>query len=1633
MLKNNGKTNISKYFLISIFIICLMFVTLGYNIENVNASDINQTNDNVQLEIDTNDKLENSQIENTIQNENSNEILSTTHKLNGGTFQDIQECIDDADAGDTIQLSGTFKPSKNLEYISVNKKLTITSNSNAILDGKNNYQIFYLTKNGNGVVISNLKFINGYAERGGAILIKGNDAIIDNCVFENNYAYNGGGAISSKYNASVALNTIVRNCHFYNNHAKIGAGALSLYGNNSKVHNCIFDANYGSNNEGLTVYGGAIQLSLDESNCIATVTDCKFMNNWVKSNAGMFSHGGAGCIRDGVSYIRCTFINNTAGEGGALTYHASGKIQDCVFINNTATEYGGAISTGFSYNHMDLEISNCIFDNNKAPLGGAIQLSGENIFVYNSNFTNNYASQKGGAINIEAVNVILDNGVFKNNTVSVNGGAVFIKGETTLIQNSLFDSNQAIPDSSKLDDGLGGAIYINSTNAVITNNIFKYNTARNGSAIYYDSRGINLKVTNNVMHEDQAWVYALPISTSDIYFKNKENITVVIHGGNNIGRYGNLDVSNAIYNAAMSQYIDVDGFTPLQGATNSGELYQDNREYNIDILLTVEHENGTLIYNNTLKTSYLGEINVVLNDLKPGKYYVTATHYEDTYYKAITNHTTFTVYPEIDNQIIITSDKDTYNFEEIATWTINITNNGPNNATGVYISELLPQGLIYLTDTSGGLYDPATGILNVSTLNVDEKLSFKIQTIINKTGQITNKVNITAKETDSNLTNNFDEASIKVNPAVDIMVIKTTNNTTPNYKDLVNWTIIIRNNGPDIAHNISVKDIIPNTLIPIEITGNYNITNNTWFIQSLNSKNEVKFNIITLVNATGIIQNNAEAYPSEFDYDLSNNKDDEIIKVQSSCDLAIIKLVNATPVNYQDLVKWTLIIKNNGPDNATGVKITDILPEGFIYVNSTLPYDNEVIEIGNLKVGEEKTLDIICIADNTGNFTNTANITGNEYDYNPSNNQDDENITVKPATDIEVIKEVDENQPEFGQIVTWTITIKNNGPDMAHNITVYDKLPEGLIWIEDDSEGDYNPQTGIWHIDSLDVDDEITLEILTKVNKTGITQNNVSTTANEYDYNLTNNDDNETIEVDPSADVSIIKLVNNTTPNYKDIIKWTIIVTNNGPDKATGVGVNEKIPEGLIIISSNATKGYYEDDLWWVCCLEKDEIETLEIICQVNKTGLIMNKVSIFENEYDPNPNNNEANESITVPPAVDIEVIHEVTNPTPLFNDNVTWLIIIKNNGPDNASEVKLTDILPESLTFITYNSTKGEYNNGIWNVGSLNVDEIEYLNITSNTRQLGETINTANAISAEYDWNKTNNLDNAKINVYPVADLAIEKQVNKEKPNYNDIVTWTLKIWNNGPNDALNVVVSDVLPAQLKFIKASDKNYHGGDWHVGLLKVGEVKQLTIKTKVIATGLIINTADIWSDNHDPNPENNHANKSVFVKPASDLSITKIASKYNYVVGDVIEYIIEVVNNGPDTAYNVKINEILDDLLKLKSFKVTDGRFMKNSNVWFIKKLGNGESARLYLKVIAIGAGMIENKVFVTSDSFDYDDSNNYARAIVKVVNKDLNNPEHDLDNNVLDNHKTANPLMILIISAIFLLFCLGGNISKKR
>ena len=180
----------------------------------------------------------------------------------------------------------------------------------------------------------------------------------------------------------------------------------------------------------------------------------------------------------------------------------------------------------------------------------------------------------------------------------------------------------------------------------------------------------------------------------------------------------------------------------------------------------------------------------------------------------------------MDNRILkVAESHDEFNYEDKVVWTLDIVNNGPNDATDVVVKDVLPEGLIYYSDDSGGKYDPKTGTLTIGDLSVGQHVIVNIVTTINKTGEITNDANVTAKEYDIDLSNNYDNASISVNPAIDLAVVKSVNNTKPNYNDVVDWTIVVRNNGPDVAHDVKVVDILPKSLIYLRSTGGYDQIN----------------------------------------------------------------------------------------------------------------------------------------------------------------------------------------------------------------------------------------------------------------------------------------------------------------------------------------------------------------------------------------------------------------------------------------------------------------------------------------------------------------------------------------------------------------------------------------------------------------------------------------------------------------------------------------------------------------------------------------------------------------------------------------------------------------------------------------
>ena len=1875
----NENMAISKNFLIALCFISLLLFAVSSNIDAVHGVDVNEECDNVVSAINEDDILENSQ---------EDSLLQTTKQLDGGTFRDIQNMIHyEVNNGDTIILNGEFVTNGPESHIVVYKNITFTSTSKATLNANNISGIFVVEAGGSGSSFSNLILKNGNGGYGGAMLIYGKDVKVTDCEFRDNYAKSGGGAIYTDYDVDIhpesGKNLLVQNCIFENNSARIASGAIGAHGYYTKILNCTFLSNWVYDKNGNTVFGGAMQIGGMEYVSNSLIKDCRFINNSaISSSKEVYSHGGAACIRDGVTYENCLFEGNSADRGGALTAHCSATVRNCTFLSNLAHDFGGALYNVDDIISTNLNVVDCNFENNTAAYGGAIKLDGNSITVEDCNFNENHALVDGGAfyINSKILNIFASN--FTSNDAKHNGGAVYVNGESTTVQDSYFKSNIAIANPEVNDDGLGGAIYINGTSDKVRNNVFEFNVARNGSAIYYDESGEDLLITNNVFNKNQAWVYALPVYANDIYYGESEKFGATIYGGNNIGDYDDIIVSNSIYNAALNRNIKINGFTPVDGATNSGEVYQDSREYNIDVLLTVKHSDGTVVYNDTVKSSYLGESSDILTDLKPGEYTLTATHNEDNFYKVISNTTTFVVKPKIDMKLRKATQSSEYNYHDLIMWTINVVNNGPNNATNVKVTDVLPEGLVYRShDASIGTY--SNGVWDIGNLTIGESATLNIITLINKTGDITNNANVSGIEFDWNLTNNDDSEKISVNEASDLSITKNANVTNANYGDLVKWTIVVKNNGPDISHNVNVTDNLPSGLILKNSTGNYE--SGIWTVGTLGVGESRSLEIVTLVNKTGTIINTASVVGSEYDYDSSNNVASKTISVAGSSDLEVTKDVNVSGPNYGDLVKWTVTVRNNGPDAATGVNVTDVLPEGLVCksaVASKGSYSNGVWTVGDLDKGASVTLTIVCLVNKTGTIENVVSVVGNEYDYNMSNNNASKTINVPNASDLEVFKVVNVSNPNYGDLVKWIVTVRNNGPDTAHNVVLSDLLPEGLI--VKDSTANYN--AGKWIIDSLSVGDSMSFEIITLVNKTGTLTNMASAIGNEYDINKTNNNVSRDINVPNASDLEIIKTVNDTAPNYLDLVEWTITVKNNGPDAATGVNVTDILPNGLIYWSHTLTKGNYSNGLWDIGSLDNGEVAILKIISKVNKTENITNSVNVTGNEYDINKTNNVANESISTPFSTDLEIIKLVSNSTPNYHDLVKWTIIVKNNGPDDATDVFVEDIIPDGLivknvtgnysdgkfhiaslkahsstvleviTFVNktgllinkasvsgheydYNMSnndcnssinvsnaadleiskivdnlnpnyetnikwiilvrnngpdkatnvhvnevlgeefeiirstpsKGHYINDVWTIGEMDVGETVNLEIITKIKKTGNFTNVVNVSADEYDYDMTNNEANKSIVVDPSIDLEITKGVNNTSPNYNDLVKWTITIRNNGPDNATTVEIRDILPASLEFIdytatkgyyedrfwkfcclevgeeatleiitrvrgigeirnvavgnaneydhnpenngdeasinvaSASDLqitkllnqstiNYkesvkwtlivrnngpsdatgvfvldrmpnglsvvsatgdgsysNDGTWYVGELSSGQTKQINIVTRADATGEFRNVAVVGGDQHDYNAGNNRDEKSLFVKPAADLAITKTVSKIVASVGELVSYSIELTNNGPDAAENIRVNEVMDDALVLKSYALASGDYDVENHVWNVKSLGSNEKTSLNIDAVSTKEGSVANRVSAIADTFDYDLNNNKANVVVEFIKKIIDNNStnnsgsysrlHDagpLKENLvskasLEMKKTGIPIGLLIFISLISLAFSNSNILKKR
>lgn len=128
----------------------------------------------------------------------------------------------------------------------------------------------------------------------------------------------------------------------------------------------------------------------------------------------------------------------------------------------------------------------------------------------------------------------------------------------------------------------------------------------------------------------------------------------------------------------------------------------------------------------------------------------------------------------------------------------------------------------------------------------------------------------------------------------------------------------------------------------------------------------------------------------------------------SSADLSLTKTVDVPTPDVGNDVVFTITVSNAGPSTATGVVVTDQLPSGFTYVadNSGGSYNpaTGAWSVGTLAVNVNQVLTITATVNDTGNYTNLAEVTANEID--PNTNNDFDGAVAAPAGISVVINQI---------------------------------------------------------------------------------------------------------------------------------------------------------------------------------------------------------------------------------------------------------------------------------------------------------------------------------------------------------------------------------------------------------------------------------------------------------------------------------------------------------------------------------------------------------------------------------------------------------------------------------------------------
>ncbi|MAO77698.1 MAG: hypothetical protein CL665_07595 [Balneola sp.] len=964
------------------------------------------------------------------------------------------------------------------------------------------------------------------------------------------------------------------------------------------------------------------------------------------------------------------------------------------------------------------------------------------------------------------------------------------------------------------------------------------------------------------------------------------------------------------------------------------------------------------------------------------------------------------------------------------------------------------------------------------------------------------------------------------------------------------------------------------------------------------------------------IASQTSSVASPYGIAIGGEVEDYAVSIQEPAtpDLEIDKVVdNSTPVEGETIT-YTVSVTNPGDFDATGVQVTDELPNGITYQSHTASQgtyntSTDVWNIGTLAEGDTTTVTLTIVATvNSGTvgntITNNAEITQlNENDPELNNNSASAGITVvAEAADIQVLKIVDNSVPIEGDFINYTISVTNQGPRDATNLKILDQLPSGITFQSaNPSVGTFNNSTGIWDIGTFVNGASASLVINAQVdqNTEGSTIANTATiqSVDQNDTNISNNSSTVNITVDEASaptscnDRPLLRFTTYTLESgtalelgavykFDSVIpgvyaRIEIITDNNATltdidqtsgttafneafsprvqsadgndafmdfeisfyDSATNVqkylsfaatssdvdgnGASLKEYVGfqnlssytiesttdLVIGSEGIYATYTPDNFNGVSSVDADFTDHTVYSAYTNEPkfrfragiqggGSTSNR--LYRLSFDPCEINNfssPVSENI-----IDVSVTKAVDNVTPSVGDTVSYTITAKNEKGNAVGNVEVTDQLPAGLTYVSGTTTLGTYANGtgIWDIGTLSGLQSATLTLkaTVNTGQEGNTIKNTASFSnfTGGDGNQSNNSADVDIIVFdPSSGLTcnepplfnfssnsleegISGQVNavyrfnniasgldalvkikaisnaslsniddngsgNSAANFSPLfqatqsggyIDWEFKFVATGTttpvkkNFAMTALdidgyinpnnTSQSIRDFLGFTQNQSNSVQGGNNltettsgafqfftstpatdgngsldfdHMAYIKynytsVFEFRTGSNFTNGYSNDRLVDIDFVQCRNQDFNPE-------VVTTRDADISVVKTVDNANPLENESINFTITVTNNGPERATEVDVNETLPSGLALVQATPSQGTYNQINKTWSVGTLNNGSSVTMTVEA-TVNSGVTADSLVNTAyllglNQFDPNQANDTSKVAIYISN----------------------------------------------